>query len=689
MKGSQLIVLLFTAIIATSSCNNKNDTVVIQLSQTSDSILHDTTHYNLIYDSIRNAFFSAESDSLQLYLLIELSGKSKKSTLPLVEDAIKHCIKTSNQFALAEAYCQKGNCFIRFSAFDSASVYLEKARQLALKLNSGKLLSKINFYMGEFYYQQDDNAKAIVEYENSLKIAQGLQDKKLIAYALSGIAESNRMIDENAKSLDYFNRALKITEKIGDKSRTAFCLSSIGEVYRYQGDNKHALVYYEKALKISKSIQDKGLTAFCLSALGSVCVISSDYEKANKYFEQGIVLANETNSKNRLAYCLSSIGEIYRIQNDYAKSLDYFNQTLVISEEIQDKARAAFCFSSIGEIYRTIGNSKSALENLNKAITIAREIDDKSRICFCYNTISEAYLLLGDTAARDGDIQLSNQYYEKGLLTLDSAIKISEEIDDQLRIADCLASKGEIYSRNAKNKSDSYFQKSLDCFKRSIEIAEKIENANRLALSYSCIGSIYLTANDPQTAKLYSEKAIDIAKKSEIPANVLSSSIVLYQAYAKTGDYKKAFEMHQLFKKMSDSLSNVDNIKRFAATEYKAKEDKLKLEKTKQEVVFKAKQEKQEIEFQKQRTVRNAFIVGFALVLILAFVIFRSLQQNRKAKKIIEEQKATTEFQKHIVEEKNKEIIDSITYARRIQNSLLPTEKYIDDQMRRLRKKMN
>ena len=39
-----------------------------------------------------------------------------------------------------------------------------------------------------------------------------------------------------------------------------------------------------------------------------------------------------------------------------------------------------------------------------------------------------------------------------------------------------------------------------------------------------------------------------------------------------------------------------------------------------------------------------------------------------------------------IIEGKQKEIIDSITYARRIQNSLMPTEKYIDSQLKRLKK---
>ena len=44
----------------------------------------------------------------------------------------------------------------------------------------------------------------------------------------------------------------------------------------------------------------------------------------------------------------------------------------------------------------------------------------------------------------------------------------------------------------------------------------------------------------------------------------------------------------------------------------------------------------------------------------------------------IQEARKTITEQKKIIEEKNKDITDSIHYAKRIQNSLLPTEKYVE-----------
>jgi CHASE3 domain sensor protein len=81
----------------------------------------------------------------------------------------------------------------------------------------------------------------------------------------------------------------------------------------------------------------------------------------------------------------------------------------------------------------------------------------------------------------------------------------------------------------------------------------------------------------------------------------------------------------------------------------------------------------------KQKIVIMFVITGLLLVLIFAGFILRSLKVTRKQKNTIEEQK-------DLVEEKQKEILDSIHYAKRIQQSLLPTERYIEKSLKKLKK---
>jgi hypothetical protein len=61
---------------------------------------------------------------------------------------------------------------------------------------------------------------------------------------------------------------------------------------------------------------------------------------------------------------------------------------------------------------------------------------------------------------------------------------------------------------------------------------------------------------------------------------------------------------------------------------------------------------------------------GLLLVIIFAGFVFRSLKATR--------------IQKIIIEEKQKEILDSIHYAKRIQTALMTNEKYIEKNLKRL-----
>ncbi len=89
-----------------------------------------------------------------------------------------------------------------------------------------------------------------------------------------------------------------------------------------------------------------------------------------------------------------------------------------------------------------------------------------------------------------------------------------------------------------------------------------------------------------------------------------------------------------------------------------------------------------ESQLQHARTRSYALYGGLALVLIFAFIMFNRFRVTRKQKFIIE-------HQKQIVEAKQKEILDSIIYAKRIQQSLLPTEKYIEKNVNKLKDDLN
>jgi len=72
-------------------------------------------------------------------------------------------------------------------------------------------------------------------------------------------------------------------------------------------------------------------------------------------------------------------------------------------------------------------------------------------------------------------------------------------------------------------------------------------------------------------------------------------------------------------------------------------------------------------------------------VLIIAFsaFVFNRFRITQRQKVIIEKQKHEVDAAYEKLHEKNKEVMDSIYYARRIQRALITSEKYIARQLAR------
>lgn len=73
----------------------------------------------------------------------------------------------------------------------------------------------------------------------------------------------------------------------------------------------------------------------------------------------------------------------------------------------------------------------------------------------------------------------------------------------------------------------------------------------------------------------------------------------------------------------------------------------------------------------KQKNVISIIAILSAVGVILLLFTIRSNNQRRKANKLLSEQKSEIEKQKHLVDDKQKEILDSINYAKRIQTALM------------------
>jgi len=364
------------------------------------------------------------------------------------------------------------------------------------------------------------------------------------------------------------------------------------------------------------------------------------YSKARKMFE-------EMSDKEGVTKVIGNIGIVYWEQDDYPRALDAYLQALKITEDMKDSIGIARNTANIGLLYAQQDKYKDALDYYFKALEIDEKLKSKQYIEIITGDIGIAYHgLKNNTKALE--------YHLK-------AIEMSKELGDESGVGSNMGNIGSVYG------SMGEYNKALLYYNEALRIDKEIGNKRGYANNLSNVGNIYQMEKDYKQAEKYLLEARTIGDSINFLGLVKSTNEYLSDVYVKTNRWQDAYKAFKLSSIAKDSIMNQDKSKQIGKLEAKADYDK-------QLVVRQAEEDKNTAlsaaESKKQKIV-IAFIGAIALgIACLALVVFRSLKTTRKQKNIIEEQKI-------IVEEKNKDITDSITYASRIQNALLTTEAYI------------
>jgi len=218
----------------------------------------------------------------------------------------------------------------------------------------------------------------------------------------------------------------------------------------------------------------------------------------------------------------------------------------------------------------------------------------------------------------------------------------------------------------------------LELYLKSLEIQIDVDDKSGQALTYISIGETYLQLGDFKKADFYEIKGLELSKEQNEFENLKHAYSALYSLYEVTGKHKKALENYKLAIIYRDSITSKENTEQATRIEMNYEFDKKlaadKLEQSKKDAIAKTENKRQQI-------IIWAICGVLFIVICFAVFVYRSSVQKQKANlEIIQ--------QKHIIEEKQKEILDSIYYARRIQRALLTSEKYIDRNLNKLTKKL-
>jgi serine phosphatase RsbU (regulator of sigma subunit)/tetratricopeptide (TPR) repeat protein len=467
---------------------------------------------------------------------------------------------------------------------------------------------------------------------------------------------------QNSDSLwkTYNNRSVADTLRLQ-------AIDDMAWVYLYNNpDTSIALAI--RQIKFAEEVKNKKHIGIANSTIGSAYMLKGNYPKSVEYFSKSLVVRREINDKRGVAVCYNNLGLVYKEQANYTHALENYLKALKIFEELGNKATQAACYGNIGVVYQENANSSKAREYQLKSLKIREEIGDKQGVATCYGNLALIY-------KQEANFTQALEFYFKGA-------KIAEEINDKNDLGNFCNNIGNIYlSKKDYPHAKAYYLKSL-------QIQKETGQVHDAAISYNNMAALYDGMKEYKLSLLYSDSALQISKKIKATNTERLAYSRLAEVFAKTKRYKDAYENHVLYKVLTDSIFNSENSKQLG-------DMKTKFEVEKKETELKAKAEAREIinAEEKKGQRKTLILVSCILILMVVFSIFLyrrykitqkqkhiiELQKDEvsRQKVIVEQQKHEVEIQKHLVEEHQKEIIDSITYAKRLQTAILPPDAFI------------
>jgi len=429
-------------------------------------------------------------------------------------------------------------------------------------------------------------------------------------------------------------------------------LSRLGQLDDFNTSWAYTRRLLAETKKIMSSPKPQLSTVFLNRKLGSSLYNMNYYfsmanmeDSSLKYLRLCIEPFRICNDQAGMADAYNGMGVYYSRIGKGSEALTYFQKGLVIFENLKDKKGIARAYTSIAVAYRDINEFTKAMEYCKKALKIYEELDDKGNLPDAWNQLGIIYKWSGDTANAE-------QAYQKSL-------DVSTKSNNKYGVAVAKLNLGIIMQEHGNyGKALINYQESLNGFK-------SVQSSNGVSYALNSLAITYLLLKQPELALKYANESHEMNLKSGYPESLINSSQVLGEIYEKLGKYKEANAMNKYYFKLKDSLQGVETQKKVLKTQLEF-ENQQKLSDIKREQDQKnliAAQEK------KQHQLIIIFVAA-GLVVVIMFLLFL---YNRF--RLIKKQKGIIETQNHLVTEKNREILDSINYAKRLQEAILPSVK--------------
>ena len=459
------------------------------------------------------------------------------------------------------------------------------------------------------------------------------------------IKEFNKLLNTN-RSLALI--AADKMENLSLKNNDLYFLSDANYkkalVFYYNNDFNRAKVYAGRAINDAKISENNTILLKATNLTGAIYYNFGDLRKSEYYYLEKIKIAKSINDTSQELNTYYNISLIYFQQGNYLKSVDYNFKALQYFQRVDDTINIITSLHSIGFTYMNLEDIPSAMKFYTKAAFYAKRVNENYELVGIYIDISTAYSL-------KSQFNMAYNY-------INMAIEISIKSKDDYHYTIALNNKSGYLIKQKK------YTEALVLSKEAGELNLKANRKLALCEVYENTSNAFLGLNRLDSALIYVNRGYGIASDLKQTKSLYVYSGIISSIYEAKHNTDSAFKYFKLFFAFNDSLKKENQLRGIAQKEFL-------FEKQNQEQLRAKEKQFSDAKLQKQKQIN--FIIIFASILISVFLVIGIINYRQKQKA-----NALVLLQKRVLEEKGRQITESLTYAKRLQEAILPPIDFIN-----------
>lgn len=328
--------------------------------------------------------------------------------------------------------------------------------------------------------------------------------------------------------------------------------------------------------------------------------IEREFSRAENYFIEAKKLIEICcdDHQSELAFIYSKLGVINRRKGNYGDAITLYYKAKSIYEKLKDTSSIAEVIHNTSLLYRFQGEDRKAISSYKKSLDFSLKMKDTLGIAATYN-------MLGVSYRRLNIIDSALIGYEKAK-HLFSLMKNEEEIRG---VNNNMAT---LYAVQKK------YDKSLPIKLDNLAYYKKIRNLASISTAYYNISVDYRSLKKYQISLKYIDSSLNIALKEGFKERISKGYLRKSGIYRKLKDFENAYKYYRYFNRYSDSIFNMQSIK-------KNKELELQYE-------FDIEKKEFEIKAEAQKSKNRIYILLLINLIILGLLIAYLMRRNYKGK---------------------------------------------------------